>query len=64
MTRLALVEPDRKLFPPEPLRYVGGSLIRRALVPKDAAEDDGRRPGRLTALTAALPRRLGLRLPR
>jgi glycine/D-amino acid oxidase-like deaminating enzyme len=63
-TRLALVEPDRKLFPPEPFRYAGGSLIRRALVAKDAAEDDGRRPGRLAALTAALPRRLGLHLPR
>ena len=24
LTRLAIVEPDRKLFPPEPLRYAGG----------------------------------------
>lgn len=63
-TALALVEPDRKLFPPEPLRYVGGSLIRRALVAKDAAEDDGRSPGAVTELVATLPRRLGLRLPR
>ena len=63
-TALALVEPDRKLFPPEPLRYVGGSLIRRALVAKDAAEDDGRAPGAVTELVATLPRRLGLRLPR
>ena len=63
-TRLALVEPPRKLFPPEPLRYVGGSLIRRALVAKDAAEDEGRAPGRLTAFVAALPKRLGLHLPR
>ena len=31
-TSLAIVEPDRKRFPPEPFRYVGGSLIRRALV--------------------------------
>jgi glycine/D-amino acid oxidase-like deaminating enzyme len=63
-TQLALVEPEPKRFPPEPFRYVGGSLIRRALIAKDAAEDAGRRPGRVTALTAALPRRLGLRLPR
>jgi glycine/D-amino acid oxidase-like deaminating enzyme len=63
-TRLALVEPERKLFPPEPLRYAGGAVIRRALVATDAAEDAGRTPGRITALAAALPRRLGLRLPR
>jgi len=63
-TSLAIVEPGRKLFPPEPLRYAGGSLIRRALLAKDSAEDAGRRPGVLTAVTASLPRRLGLRLPR
>jgi glycine/D-amino acid oxidase-like deaminating enzyme len=63
-TRLALVEPPRTLFPPEPFRYAGGTLIRRALVAKDAAEDEGRRPGPLTRLVASLPRLLGLRLPR
>ena len=63
-TRLALVEPPRALFPPEPARSVGGSLIRRALVAKDAAEDDGREPGAITSFVASLPRRLGLHLPR
>jgi glycine/D-amino acid oxidase-like deaminating enzyme len=64
LTALAIVEPDRKLFPPEPLRFVGGSVIREALVRKDAAEDAGGRAGALTSLVASLPRRLGLRLPR
>ena len=63
-TRLAIVEPGRKLFPPEPFRYAGGALIRRALIAKDAAEDDGREPSAPTRLVASLPRRLGLRLPR
>jgi glycine/D-amino acid oxidase-like deaminating enzyme len=63
-TSLAIVEPERKLFPPEPFRYVGGSLIRRALMAKDTAEDEGREPGRATRFVASLPRRLGLRLPR
>jgi glycine/D-amino acid oxidase-like deaminating enzyme len=63
-TSLALVEPSRTFFPPEPFRYVGGSVIRRALIAKDAAEDAGRRPGRVTEIVATLPRRLGLRLPR
>lgn len=63
-TRLAIIEPSRKLFPPEPFRYAGGSLIRRALLAKDAAEDEGEKPGTAAALAASLPRRLGLRLPR
>ena len=63
-TALALVDPPRKLFPPEPFRYAGGSLIRRALIRKDAAEDEGRPPGPMTSLVASLPRRLGLHLPR
>ena len=63
-TQLAIVEPERKLFPPEPFRYAGGSLIRRALVAKDAAEDEGREPSLPTRFVASLPRRLGLRLPR
>jgi glycine/D-amino acid oxidase-like deaminating enzyme len=63
-TALAIVEPSRKLFPPEPFRYVGGSLIRRALVAKDAAEDESREPGVLTSVVAGLPSGLGLRLPR
>jgi glycine/D-amino acid oxidase-like deaminating enzyme len=64
LTALPIVDPARKLFPPEPFRYLGGSLIRRALVEKDAAEDEGRRPGPATRAVASLPRRLGLRLPR
>ena len=64
LTRLAIVEPDRKLFPPEPLRWAGGSLIRRALVRRDAAEDEGRPADPLTSLVASMPRRLGLHLPR
>jgi glycine/D-amino acid oxidase-like deaminating enzyme len=63
-TRLALVDPPGRSFPPEPFRYLGGSLIRRALVEKDAKEDAGKRPGALTRLVASLPRRLGLHLPR
>ena len=64
VSSLALVEPERKRFPPEPLRYAGGSVIRRALVRKDALEDDGRRPDPVTSLVASLPRLLGLHLPR
>ena len=64
LTRLALVEPPRKLMPPEPFRWAGGSVIRAALVRADAAEDAGRRPDPVTRFVTKLPQRLGLRLPR
>ncbi len=64
LTRLAIVDPARKLFPPEPFRWAGGSLIRTALVRRDAAQEAGRPVGPLTSFVASLPRRLGLRLPR
>ena len=64
LTRLPLVDPPRKLMPPEPFRWAGGSAIRAALLRKDANEDAGKVPGRLVSMMAALPRRLGLRLPR
>ena len=64
LTRLAIVEPDRKLFPPEPLRWAGGSVIRRALIRRDQADDEGRSADPLTSLVASMPRRLGLHLPR
>lgn len=64
LTRLALVDPGRKLMPPEPLRWAGGSLIRSALVRADRAEEAGRAPDPATRFVAGLPRRLGLRLPR
>jgi hypothetical protein len=64
LTRLAIVAPERKLMPPEPFRRAGGSVIRAALVRSDAAEDAGRPPDPVTRFVTALPRRLGLRLPR
>ena len=64
LTGLAIVEPDRKLMPPEPMRWAGGTVIRAALVRRDEAYDRGADPDRLTGFIASLPRRLGLRLPR
>ncbi len=64
LTGLALVDPDRKLMPPEPIRWAGGTLIRSALVRAGRTEDAGRTPDAATRFVAGLPRRLGLRLPR
>ena len=64
ITGLAIVEPDRKLFPPEPFRWIGGTAIRAALVRRDDAYDRGDDPDPITGFIASLPRRVGLRLPR
>jgi len=64
ITGLAIVEPGRALFPPEPLRFLGGTAIRAALVRRDDANDRGDDPDSLTGFVASLPRRLGLHLPR
>jgi hypothetical protein len=45
--------PDGRL-PPEPLRYAGGRIVRAAVARKEAAEDTGRPPSRLTRLVAGL----------
>lgn len=37
-----LVRPPTRDFPPEPFRYVGSRLLRRALIAADTAEDEGR----------------------
>jgi glycine/D-amino acid oxidase-like deaminating enzyme len=64
LTRLAVVEPPPNLFPPEPLRYAGGSLIRAAMIARDERwQRDEPVPAAVEAV-ASLPRRLGMSLPR
>ena len=48
-----LVRPLGRDFPPEPIRYFGGQLVRRAVARTDAAADAGRRPGHLTRYLAS-----------
>lgn len=64
VTTLPLVGPPLKLFPPEPARWLGGSLIRDALIRKDLADELGERVDPLTRGLAKLPRLLGMNLPR
>ena len=42
--RLAFVDPPPLQVPPEPFRFVGGAIIRRAILRKEAAEERGARP--------------------
>ena len=64
VTTLPLVAPPVKHFPPEPARWLGGSLIREALIRKDDAEERGERAGAVTRCVAQLPKLLGMNLPR
>ena len=64
LTGLALVEPAGSPVPPEPIRYIGGELVRGALISKEDREDAGRTPTALSELVVALPRRLGLHIGR
>lgn len=52
--RTPLVDGRRKRFPPEPLRYVGGRLVRAAVIRKEASEKAGRPPGALTVRISQL----------
>ena len=50
----ALVRRPQRDFPPEPIRYLGGQLVRAAVAAKDRAEDAGRTPGLATRWLASL----------
>ncbi|MGH2395299.1 MAG: NAD(P)/FAD-dependent oxidoreductase, partial [Candidatus Limnocylindria bacterium] len=62
IARLPIVGARARRFPPEPFRYVGARMIREALVRKDEAEDQSRRPSLMVRSVARLPRLLGYRI--
>lgn len=50
----ALVDnPLAGALPPEPVRYLGGRVVRAAVVRKQRAQEDGRTPDRLTSWVAS-----------
>jgi glycine/D-amino acid oxidase-like deaminating enzyme len=63
-SRLALVDPSPESVPPEPLRVAGAALIRRALVRREAAEEEGGRADPVTRAVTELPERLGMHIVR
>jgi glycine/D-amino acid oxidase-like deaminating enzyme len=64
VTRLPFVDPEPVRVPPEPLRVAGAAVIRRALIRKEAAEEEGRSPDPVSAAVARLPELLGLHVVR
>jgi glycine/D-amino acid oxidase-like deaminating enzyme len=62
LTRLPFVTRRVPKLPPEPLRRLGGGLVRAAILGCEEAEEQGRRPSLPARAGAALPRLLGLKI--
>jgi glycine/D-amino acid oxidase-like deaminating enzyme len=63
-TRLPIVEPDLARVPPEPLRYLGGEMVRAAMLRREDRIDLGLPARRRDELIVGLPRRLGIHVGR
>ncbi len=64
-TRLPIVDSGPGAFvPPEPLAWLGGSLVRTALVRRERIEQEGGQADALTRAACAAPRALGIHLAR
>jgi glycine/D-amino acid oxidase-like deaminating enzyme len=59
---LPLVDRRIRTLPPEPFSYLGGRVVRRAMLAVEEAEESGRRVSAPTRFVASLPQRLGLRV--
>jgi hypothetical protein len=65
VTELPIVGADAGAWvPPEPLAWLGGSLVRTALVRRERIEQEGGRADALTRAVCAAPRALGIHLAR
>jgi glycine/D-amino acid oxidase-like deaminating enzyme len=64
LTDLAIVDPPALRVPPEPLRWVGGSLIRAGIERKERAEEAGRRAGAGARALARVPKVIGVHIGR
>lgn len=64
MSRLALVDPKPPAVPPEPLRFIGGSIIRAALLRSETVQEGGLQPDPFTALVTGVPERMGIHVGR
>jgi hypothetical protein len=65
LTRLPIVGADAGAWvPPEPAAWLGGSLVRAALVRRERIQEEGREPDRLTRAICAAPGAMGMHLAR
>jgi glycine/D-amino acid oxidase-like deaminating enzyme len=60
--RLPLVNRESAKVPPEPIRFLGGAMIRKAILACEEAEEAGRRPPLVGRAVGAIPKLLGMGL--
>jgi len=61
-TALPLATRHVPSLPPEPLKRLGGGVVRRSIMAVERADEDGRRPPLAARLGAALPRLFGMEI--
>jgi glycine/D-amino acid oxidase-like deaminating enzyme len=61
-TALPLVTRSVPRLPPEPLKRLGGGLVRAAIMACETAEEEGRRPKLAARAGSAIPRLLGMQI--
>ena len=61
---LPFVDPSPQRVPPEPFHWLGGSLIRRAIMSKENAESEGRPPHPISSALARIPELIGFHIGR
>ena len=61
-TALPLASRRVPALPPEPLKRIGGGLVRAAIIACEEAEEDGRRPSLAARSAAAVPRLLRMQI--
>ena len=65
LTSLPIVGADAGAWvPPEPIAWLGGSLVRGALVRRERIQEAGREPDPVTRAVCAAPRAMGMHLAR
>jgi glycine/D-amino acid oxidase-like deaminating enzyme len=63
-SRLPIVDPSPQRVPPEPLHWLGGEAIRRALMSKEEAELAGQQPSKISSMIARIPKLVGFHIGR
>jgi glycine/D-amino acid oxidase-like deaminating enzyme len=63
-SRLPFVDPAPQRVPPEPFHWLGGELIRKALVSKEEAELAGRSANPVSSLISRVPSLIGFHIGR
>ena len=63
-SRLPFIDPSPQRVPPEPLHWLGGSIIRRGIMSKENAETEGRAPLPVSSALARIPELIGFHIGR